>query len=60
MTYDEQKSAHLARLRELQRRYNACEESGNSDGADAIQVLIDKENQRWEQIESAPVTTGTK
>ncbi len=38
---------HLARLRELQRRYSACEESNNEDGCARIQELIDNENARW-------------
>ena len=46
------KDQHIARLRELQRRFNACEESGNSDGGDNIQKLIDQENERWSQIEN--------
>jgi hypothetical protein len=50
MTAHEQ---HLARLRELQRRYNACEESGNEAGAEQIQKLIDAENQRWSAQQAA-------
>lgn len=41
------REAHLASLRRLQQRYNACEESGNSNGAERIQQLIDAENERW-------------
>ena len=48
------KDQHIARLRELQRRFNACEESGNSDGCDAIQQLIDAENQRWSAQQNHP------
>lgn len=39
---------HLARLRELQRRYDACIEASNEEGAQRIQELIDNENQRWQ------------
>jgi hypothetical protein len=42
---EEQK--HLARLRELQRRYDCAENVGNEDGCRMIQDLMDKENQRW-------------
>lgn len=44
MTAEEQ---HIARLRQLQGRYRACEESGNEAGCEQIQKLIDAENQRW-------------
>ncbi|HTB85990.1 MAG TPA: hypothetical protein VK742_20260 [Candidatus Sulfotelmatobacter sp.] len=39
---------HLGRLRELNRRQDACAEAGGtSDALDAIQKLIDAENNRW-------------
>ena len=49
----ELEAAHLKRLRDLNRRINACEESGNSDGGEAIQKLIDAENLRWSLIKDS-------
>ncbi|HEY4415924.1 MAG TPA: hypothetical protein VGO57_09550 [Verrucomicrobiae bacterium] len=39
---------HMARLRELNCRMAACDESGNAEGAGRIQELIDLENERWQ------------
>lgn len=57
MTAEQQ---HLARLRELQRRYDCAENVNNEAGMTMIQNLIDNENKRWEQHDAAPETKGTK
>jgi hypothetical protein len=38
---------HLGRLRELNLRQDACADAGNQAGCEAIQQLIDAENNRW-------------
>jgi hypothetical protein len=38
---------HLARLRELQRRYDCADNVNNEEGCLQIQKLMDAENQRW-------------
>ena len=40
-------AAHWQRLRDLDRRLDACAEAGNSEGCDHIQKLIESENVRW-------------
>ena len=50
---------HLARLRQLQRRYECAADAGNDDGCARIQTLIDEETKRWE-AQAVPAPTNTK
>lgn len=56
MTAEQQ---HLARLRDLQRRYDCADNVGNEDGCQQIQKLIDAENERWADFLNAKPMIGS-